>query len=200
MSLLDILCTCKGAEITIVIIQAEPGGRNDIQPLSFRQHIGQGIIAAFPAYGMPCQTHFARHSDRSILLRHIIRHCQLCLSSRIGKPFIFNISHNGIGGLHLAPALHLLQYFHSLSLFHFPQNGTLNPAQHTNLRVPGNFHGLSLPPLSIDLYMSVEQRPGIVAEQFYIICSHVNRLPFGITYHVLCGMTSVPVAVFPPVK
>ena len=79
MSLLHVLAAGKGAEIALIVHQAEPSGRDHIDALPLRHHGRQGVVAALAANGMKAQAHLSRQGQGGVLLGHIVRHRRLRL-------------------------------------------------------------------------------------------------------------------------
>ena len=200
MGLLHILAAGKGAEIPFIVRKAEPGGRDHIEPLPLRRHCPQGIIASHAADGMPAQDHLSRHGHRSVLRRRIVRHRCLGLLPPFLKALVLYITYDGVGSLHPAPGLHLLQHFHLLPGFHLPEYGAFNASQKAHLGILCHLRRALCAPLGIDLQLPVIFCIRIICEQPHIIRCHIHFFPLCIADCICCGMSPFPVGVFPGPK
>ena len=92
MGLVHISSVRIGAEISLVVIQAEPRRCDHIDPFALRYHGVQGIVSRLPPDGMETQIYFAGQGQRRILRRHIVRHRDLRLRKLIAQALILHIA------------------------------------------------------------------------------------------------------------
>ena len=153
--LIHILPRRIGAEGALVVREAEPCGRDNIDASALLKHCVQRSVAAHSADRVPAKADPAIHGNTGIFL-HIIRHRRLLLRAVITQALVLHIADHGIGGLHPAPGLHLLENFHRFAPLKLLQNGAFNPSLDAQLRVLCYLRRGFFSPFRVDLHMPVK--------------------------------------------
>ncbi len=187
----------EGAEAPLIVVQAEPRGRDHIDALPLRHHGVQRLVPGLSADGVEAEAHLPRQGQRGVFRRHIVRDRHLHLCGLIVQALVLHIADQGVGGLHLAPGLHPVQQLYLLPLLQLPQDRAFDAAQGTHLGILHHLQHLLLPPLGVHLDMPVEPLVGKVREQPHVLRRHIDLLPLQETGGVLRGVAAAFVRVFP---